>query len=84
MADLKRPRHFDEAFKRQIVRLYDNGRKMSELEVEYDLSNSTVARWVKAIHENGSTRVADNRTPSSSSSSTWRRRTGSSGLRSMF
>ena len=43
--------------------VYDNGKKMSELEAEYDLSHSTVARWVKAIHENGSTRAADNRTP---------------------
>ena len=63
MADPKHPRHFDEAFKRQIVQLYDNGKRMSELEAEYDLSHSTVARWVKAIHENGSTRAADNRTP---------------------
>ena len=63
MADPKHPRHFDEAFKRQIVQLYDNGKKMSELEAEYDLCQSTVARWVKAIHENGSTRAADNRTP---------------------
>ena len=63
MADPKHPRHFDEAFKRQIVQLYDNGKKMSELEAEYDLCHSTVARWVKAIHENGSTRAADNRTP---------------------
>ena len=63
MADPKHPRHFDEAFKRQIVQLYDNGKKMSELEAEYDLCHATVARWVKAIHENGSTRAADNRTP---------------------
>ena len=63
MADPKHPRHFDEAFKRQIVQLYDNGKKMSELEAEYDPCHSTVARWVKAIHENGSTRAADNRTP---------------------
>ena len=46
MADPKHPRHFDEAFKRQIVQLYDNGKRMSELEAEYDLSHSTVARWV--------------------------------------
>lgn len=26
-------------------------------------SHSTVARWVKSIHENGSTRAADARTP---------------------
>ena len=63
MADPKHPRHYDEAFKRQIVQLYDNGKRLSELEAEYDLGHSTVARWVKSIHENGSTRAADARTP---------------------
>lgn len=44
MADSKHPRRFDEGFKRQIVQLYDNGKKMSEIEAEYDLSHSTVTR----------------------------------------
>ena len=28
MADPKHPRHYDEAFKRQIVQLYDNGKRL--------------------------------------------------------
>lgn len=63
MRDPKHPRKLDEAFKRQIVELYDNGKPVSEIEKEYDLSHSTVNRWVRLIHESGSTRAADNRTP---------------------
>lgn len=63
MADPKHPRKFSEEFKRQIVQLYDNGKPVSEIEREYDLSHSTVHRWIQAIHENGSTKAADNRTP---------------------
>lgn len=63
MRDPKHPRRFDEAFKRQIVQLYDNGKPVSEIMADYDLGKSTVNRWIKAIHENGSTRAADARTP---------------------
>ena len=63
MRDPKHPRKFDEAFKRQIVELYDSGKPVSEIEKEYDLGRSTVNRWVRLIYESGSTRAADNRTP---------------------
>ena len=63
MRDPKHPRKFDEAFKRQIVELYDSGKPVSEIEKEYDLGRSTVNRWVRLIHASGSTRAADNRTP---------------------
>lgn len=63
MADPRRPRKFSEEFKRQIVQLYDNGKPVSEIGAEYDLSHSTVHRWIKSIHGSGSTRAADNRTP---------------------
>lgn len=62
MPDPKRPRHFDEDFKRQIVQLYDNGKKLCDLEAEYDLGHSTITRWVKRVHASGSTKAADNRT----------------------
>ena len=63
MRDPKHPRKFDEAFKRQIVELHDGGKPVSEIEKEYDLGRSTVNRWARLIHESGSTRAADNRTP---------------------
>ena len=63
MADPKRPRHYDEAFKRQIVRLYENGEPAREIKDEYDISHSTLRRWVQGLRDSGSTRATDNRTP---------------------
>ena len=60
MADPKHPRKFSEEFKRQIVQLYDNGKPAGEIKAEYDIGSSTLHRWVRAIHENGSTKAADN------------------------
>lgn len=66
MRDARHPRTFTEEFKRQIVDLYNNGKRVSEIEAEYDLSHSTVHRWVRQINSCGSTRAADNRTPEES------------------
>ena len=63
MADPKHPRHYDEAFKRQIVQLYESGKPSREIRAEYDIARSTLQRWVQGIRNNGSTRAADNRTP---------------------
>ncbi|WP_425459046.1 IS3 family transposase [Bifidobacterium adolescentis] len=63
MADPKHPRHYDEAFKRQIVQLYENGKPAREIKAEYDISHSTLHRWVQGIRNSGSTKAADNRTP---------------------
>ena len=63
MADPKHPRHYDEAFKRQIVQLYENGKPAREVKDEYDVSHSTLHRWVQGIRNSGSTKAADNRTP---------------------
>ena len=59
----KRPRHYEESFKRQIVRLYENGEPAREIRAEYDIARSTPRRWVQGIRDSGSTRAADNRTP---------------------
>lgn len=63
MADPKDPRHYEESFKRQIVRLYENGEPAREIKDEYDISHSTLHRWVQGIRNSGSTKAADNRTP---------------------
>ncbi|WP_371836469.1 IS3 family transposase [Bifidobacterium pseudolongum] len=63
MADPKHPRHYEESFKRQIVRLYENGKPAREIKDEYDISHSTLHRWVQGIRNSGSTKAADNRTP---------------------
>ena len=63
MAGPKRPRHYDEAFKRHIVRLYENGKPSREIRAEYDIAHSTLHRWVQGIRDSGSTKATDNRTP---------------------
>ena len=63
MADPKHPRHYDEAFKRQIVQLYENGKPSREIRAEYDIARSTPRRWVQGIRDSGSTRAMDNRAP---------------------
>ena len=63
MADPKHPRHYDEAFKRQIVQLYESGKPSRETGAGYDIARSTPRRWVQGIRNSGSTRAADNRTP---------------------
>lgn len=63
MADPKHPRHYEEAFKRQIVQLYENGKPAREIRAEYDIARSTPRRWVQGIRDSGSTRAADNRAP---------------------
>jgi transposase len=63
MADPKHPRKFSEKFKGQIVQLYDNDKSPTDIKVEYDIGSSTLHRWIRALHDNGSTRAADDRTP---------------------
>ena len=63
MAGPRHPRHYEESFKRQIVQLYGNGKPSREIRAEYDISHSTLRRWVQGIRDSGSTKAADNRTP---------------------
>lgn len=63
MAGPEHPRKFSEELKRQIVQLYDNGKPAGEIRAEHDIGSSTLHRWARAIHENGSTKAAGNRTP---------------------
>ena len=63
MAGPKHPRHYDEAFKRQIVQSCESGKPSREIRAEYDIARSTPRRWVQGIRNSGSTRPADNCTP---------------------
>ena len=63
MADPKHPRQFTDEFKRQIVELVNAEKPKADVMREYDLSKSTVDRWVKSINATGSPHAADNRTP---------------------
>ena len=63
MAGPKHPRHYDEAFKRQIVQSCESGKPSREIRAGHDIARSTPRRWVQGIRDSGSTRAADNRTP---------------------
>ena len=76
MADPRHPRHYEESFKRRIVRLYENGRPAREVRDEYGISRSTPHRWVQGIRDSGSTRAADDRTPERNEPVGLRRRNG--------
>ena len=76
MAGPRHPRHCEESFKRRIVRLYENGRPAREVKDEYDISRSTLHRWVRGIRDGGSTKAADDRTPERNEPVGLRRRNG--------
>ncbi|WP_288549665.1 transposase [uncultured Bifidobacterium sp.] len=63
MAGPKHPRHYDEAFKRQIAQSCESGKPSREIRAGHDIARSTPRRWVQGIRDSGSTRAADNRTP---------------------
>lgn len=56
-------REFTDAFKQQIVQLYNCGKPRSEIIKEYDLTPSAFDKWVSRINATGSTKESDNRSP---------------------
>lgn len=57
----KGTRYSDE-FKKQIVNLYNSGRKPKQIMREFDISNATLYKWVKESKTTGSFRMKDNLT----------------------
>jgi transposase len=53
-------RSFGDNFKKQMVHLYENGKKRSDLIREYKLTPSSFDRWVKQYRTTGSFRQKDN------------------------
>lgn len=56
-------REFTDAFKQQMVQLYNSGKPRSEIIKEYDLTPSAFDKWVSRINATGSTKESDNRSP---------------------
>ena len=44
-------KHYNEEFKKQLVREYVSGRSYGEIETEFGVSRSTVAGWVRKYSE---------------------------------
>ncbi|PAE22682.1 hypothetical protein CHI10_21915 [Bacillus sp. 7894-2] len=55
-------RTFTEDFKQQIVQLYQNGKPRKEIIREYDLTPSSLDKWVSQSQKSGSFKEKDNLT----------------------
>ena len=54
-------KRYKKEFKKQIVTLINNGKKISEIVEEYGVSRSTVHKWKKDYNNSGSFKAKDNR-----------------------
>jgi len=63
MTERRQKRKYTEEFKKQLVELFNNGKPRSEIIREYDLTGSSLDKWITRINATGSSREADNRTP---------------------
>lgn len=63
MSKERRPkRTYTNEFKEQIVKLYNNGKSRSDLIKEYELTPSTLAKWINNYNNTGSFLESENRT----------------------
>lgn len=53
-------KHYDEEFKRHIVKLYDAGQTRAELAKAYNLHPTSVSNWVRFYKKSGSFKAKDN------------------------
>ena len=54
-------RTFTPEFKLQMVKLYENGKSRADIAREYDITPSSLDRWIKNHQETGSFKAEDNR-----------------------
>ena len=52
--------NYTEEFKKQIVALKENGKSTVHISKEYDVSKSTINKWVKDYSTSGSFKAKDN------------------------
>ena len=57
----RKRREFSDEFKTNIVKLYNNGKPRAELLREYELSSSTLAKWITNYNNSGSFKASENR-----------------------
>jgi transposase len=57
----RKRREYTDEFKQKIVSLYNNGKARVELIREYELTASSLAKWIEYYNKTGSFKVADNR-----------------------
>ena len=59
----RKRRTFTTEFKKQVVALYENGKSRQGIVSEYELTASSLDRWIKQFQQSGSFKEKDNRSP---------------------
>lgn len=54
-------KRYSTEFKKQIVSLYNNGKTAGELQAEYEISSSSLHKWVGQYNKSQSFKEKDNR-----------------------
>lgn len=63
MTTERRPRRtYTDEFKNQLVQLYKNGKRKSDIIKEYDIAASLLDKWINQADNSGSFKEKDNRT----------------------
>jgi transposase len=57
----RKRRQYTDEFRQKIVVLYNNGKPRAEMIREYELTPSTIAKWINYYNKTGSFKEADNR-----------------------
>lgn len=57
----RKRREFTDDFRKQIVDLYHAGKRRADLVREYDLTETSLDRWIKNYNNSGSFKTKDNR-----------------------
>lgn len=55
-------KHYEEDFKRHVVKLYESGQTRAELAKEYNLHPTSVSNWITYYKNSGSFKAKDNLT----------------------
>ena len=63
MTERRQRRTFTQEFKNQMVQLYNSGKRKCDIVREYELSYSTLDKWINQFENSGSFKESDNLTP---------------------
>ena len=59
----RKRRTFTTEFKKQVVALHENGKSRQDIVRKYELTPSSLDRWIKQFRQSGSFKEKDNRSP---------------------
>lgn len=63
MGERRKRRQYTDDFKKQMVGLYNSGKSQASIAKEYELTPSSLRKWIDQINTTGSPHAKDNLTP---------------------